>query len=72
MSLEELACEGIDDEYYDETGNELNLLDFTVGPTRYGINILKIKKIVAFRSIKLVQLPDAARAVLGMFPSRDI
>ena len=62
----------IDDEYYDETDNELNLLDFRVGPTRYCINILKIREILALKSISVIELPDSDPSVLGIFQLRDL
>lgn len=62
----------IDDEYYDETDNELNLLDFGLGNTRYCINILKIREILALSSIELTELPNSHEAIPGIFQLRDL
>ncbi len=50
--------------------NELEVLEFTVGGRSYGINVAKIREIIAYQSVTPV--PNAHQFVEGIFMPRDI
>ena len=49
--------------------NELEILEFTVGPNRYGINVAKIREILQYTPA--VPIPNADPAIEGIFMPRD-
>ena len=49
--------------------NELEILEFTVGPNRYGINVAKIREILQY--VPAVPIPNADPAIEGIFMPRD-
>lgn len=50
--------------------NELEILEFTIGSSHYGINVAKVKEIVSYQSVTPV--PNAHPHVEGIFMPRDI
>ena len=50
--------------------NELEVLEFTVGNCSYGINVAKIREIIAYQSVTPV--PNAHPFVEGVFMPRDV
>lgn len=50
--------------------NELEVLEFTVGGRSYGINVAKIREIIAYQPVTPV--PNAHQFVEGIFMPRDI
>ena len=58
-------------ESYLKTGsNELRVLEFRIENLSFGINILKVSKIINEREC-FTQVPDSGEAVAGMFRDRD-
>lgn len=53
----------------DSGTNELEILEFRVGPNYYGINVAKVKEILSYRP--LTPIPKADRRVEGVFMPRD-
>ena len=49
--------------------NELEILEFTVGENRYGINVAKIKEILQY--MPAVPIPNSDPAIEGIFMPRD-
>lgn len=49
--------------------NELEILEFTVGNNRYGINVAKIREILQY--VPAVPVPNADPAIEGIFMPRD-
>lgn len=50
--------------------NELEVLEFTVGNSHYGINVAKVKEIVNYQAVTPV--PNAHPSVEGIFMPRDV
>ncbi|MDD6340393.1 MAG: chemotaxis protein [Butyrivibrio sp.] len=50
--------------------NELEILEFMIGDSHYGINVAKIKEIVQYQNVTLV--PNAHPFVEGIFMPRDV
>lgn len=56
--------------YLKSGSNELRVLEYTIGGLAFGVNILKVSKIV--KDLKdLTQVPDSHPSVAGMFRERD-
>ena len=49
--------------------NELEVLVFSVGSTCYGVNVAKVREIIG--QVKVVHVPMAHSAVIGVFKLRD-
>jgi two-component system, chemotaxis family, chemotaxis protein CheV len=49
--------------------NEMELLLFRVGATRYGINVAKVREII--RMVKTISIPHAPEAIEGSFKLRE-
>jgi len=49
--------------------NELEVLVFSVGPTRYGVNVAKIREIIG--QVKVVHVPITHPAIVGVFKLRE-
>lgn len=49
--------------------NELEILVFSCGPTRYGVNVAKVREVIG--QVKLVDLPLTHPAVVGVFKLRE-
>lgn len=49
--------------------NELEVLVFSLGPTRYGVNVAKVREVIGH--VKLVRIPMTHQAVIGVFKLRD-
>jgi len=49
--------------------NELEVLVFSLGPTRYGVNVSKVREVIGH--VKLVRIPMTHAAVIGVFKLRD-
>lgn len=50
--------------------NELEILEFKVGPNSYGINVAKVKEIKSYQ--KPTPIPNAHPSVEGIFMPRDV
>lgn len=50
--------------------NELEILEFTIGPNHYGINVAKVREILPFQQITPV--PNAHPFIEGLFMPRDV
>lgn len=50
--------------------NELEILEFTVGETSFGINVAKVVEILKYE--KVTHVPSAHNAIEGIFKPRDI
>ncbi len=49
--------------------NELEMLVFSVGPTRYGVNVAKVREIIG--KVKVISIPISHPAVVGVFKLRE-
>lgn len=49
--------------------NELEVLVFSLGPTRYGVNVAKVREIIA--QVNVIHVPLTHPAVVGVFNMRD-
>lgn len=49
--------------------NELEILEFTLGPNHYGINVAKIREILTYQPVTPV--PNTHPSVEGIFMPRD-
>lgn len=50
--------------------NELEVLEFTLGPNHYGINVAKVREILSFTHV--TPIPNAHPSVEGVFMPRDL
>lgn len=50
--------------------NELEVLEFTLGPNHYGINVAKVREILTFQPV--TPIPNAHPSVEGVFMPRDL
>lgn len=50
--------------------NELEILEFTLGETSFGINVAKVVEILKFE--KITYIPSAHEAIEGIFKPRDV
>lgn len=50
--------------------NELEVLEFTLGPNHYGINVAKVREILSFQHV--TPIPNAHPSVEGVFMPRDL
>jgi two-component system chemotaxis response regulator CheV len=59
--------EGSNTEILLESGtNEVELLEFYIGTQSYGVNVLKVKRIVNFSSVKITEQPCTHESILGV------
>jgi two-component system chemotaxis response regulator CheV len=49
--------------------NELEVLVFSLGPTRYGVNVAKVREVIG--QVKSVRVPKTHSAVVGVFKLRE-
>ncbi len=49
--------------------NELEVLVFSCGPTRYGVNVAKVREVVG--TVKITSVPKTHEAIIGVFKLRD-
>ena len=50
--------------------NELEVLEFTVAGSHYGINVAKVREIITYQNVTPV--PNAHPSIEGIFMPRDI
>ncbi|MCK4659416.1 MAG: chemotaxis protein CheV [Phycisphaerae bacterium] len=50
--------------------NELEILVFSCGPTRYGVNVAKVREVIG--QVKVVDVPMTHPAVIGVFKLRNL
>ena len=52
--------------------NEVEILEFIIGGNSYGINVLKVKQLVAYDAEMLREVPDSHDAVMGVMVFQDV